>query len=68
MGKIGVYMIIFYCIHVWDSKEKEDLMSNGYEVKAIPVETKITNWDIFFLLCFYNLNTSHGLRGRERVL
>lgn len=47
MGEIGVYMIVFHCIHVWDSKEKEDLMSNGYEVKAIPVETKITNWDIF---------------------
>ena len=45
-----------------------DLMSNGYEKKAIPVETKITNCDIFFLLCFYNLNTSQGLRGRERVL
>lgn len=46
-------MIIFQCMYYGILKRKiilkNDLMNNVNEMKAIPVETKITNCDFFFV-------------------
>lgn len=59
-------MIIFQCMYYGILKRKiilkNDLMNNVNEMKAIPVETKITNCDFFL----YSLNTSQGLREKEK--
>lgn len=40
------------------------VISNENKTKAISMKTNIANRDFF--MCFYNLNKSWGLRGKEK--